>query len=401
MRPLLLALALALPVACTSLPTITEPPVDAGADASLDATADSTVPDAGAPDSALPDASPPDSAVPDAGDAGTATDSGPDDAGSTVDGLRAGCSGSRGAVSLPQVALTATSIYWVGPSCAAGGGPPVLHKTARATVASGAPLCGQGAEFMLPLGAPAFLLPTSEGVAVVTHAREVMRLDEPTSTTSVQTVGAALPPSNVIGAAVAIGPTADKPLAIAWISAGGTPYYEFGNFTVSGGSGGQGHRGIAVTESPAAYVAEIRSGQLNIEKKPGLLSAAKSANVAPVAQIHVAGPMFLVRQGTTLSSNIGGDTLVPLPNIVSEGLAPAVNAPGDVVSFQAAEAVTQLSLVSRVANSWAARPLGSATPFVGIGSAVSAAPGAMIDVATTGTCPATGDSFINFERFVK
>jgi hypothetical protein len=156
-----------------------------------------------------------------------------------------------------------------------------------------------------------------------------------------------------------------------------------------------------VTESPAAYVAEIRSGQLNIEKKPGLLSAAKSANVAPVAQIHVAGPMFLVRQGTTLSSNVAGDTLVPLPGIVSDGLAPAVNAPGDVVSFQAAEAVTQLSLVSQVANSWAAKPLGSATPFVGIGSAVSAAPGSMVDVATTGTCPATGDSFINFERFVK
>ncbi len=400
MRPLFLALALALPVACTSLPTITEPPVDAGADASLDATADSTL-----PDSALPDAGPPDSALPDGapsdgGDAGTATDSGPDDAGSTVDGLRAGCSGSRGAVSLPQVALTATSVYWVGPACGAGDGTPVLHKTARTRVASGAPLCGQGVEFVLPLGAPAFLLPTSAGVAVLTHARKVFRLDEATGALSEQTFGAALPPSNVIGAAVAIGLTAERALAIAWISAGGTPHYDFAGGTLTGASG-QAHVGIAVTDTPSAYFAEIRSGQLNIEKKPGLTATAKSANVTPVAQIHVAGPMFLVRQGTTLSSNVGGDTLVPLPGIVSDGLAPAVNAPGDVVSFQAAEAVTQLSLVSQVANSWAAKPLGSATPFVGIGSAVSAAPGSMVDVATTGTCPATGDSFINFERFVK
>ncbi len=390
MRPALLALVFALPVACTSLPTITEPPVDAGADSAVaDAGADSAVADGGAADSALPDG----------GDAGAMTDSGPSDAGPTVDGLRAGCSGSRGVLSLPQVAVTATSVYWVGPACGASDSKPVLHKTARTRVASGAPLCGQGAEFMLPLGAPASLLPTSEGVAVVTHAREVMRLDEPTSTTSVQTVGAALPPSNVIGAAVAIGPTADKPLAIAWISANGTPHYEVAGGTLTGLSG-QGHVGIAVTDTPSAYFAQIRNGQLNIEKKPGLLPTAKSANVTPVAQIHVAGAMFLVRQGTTLSSNVGGDTLVPLPNIVSEGLAPAVDAPTDVVSFRTAGGVTQLSLVSRVANSWEARPLGSATRFEGIGSAVSAAPGAMIDVATTGSCP-MGESFINFERFVK
>lgn len=393
MRPALLALVFALPVACTSLPTITEPTVDAGAD--------SAIPDAGAADSAVPDGGPPDSAVPDAGDAGAMTDSGPSDAGSTVDGLRAGCSGSRGVLSLPQVAVTATSVYWVGPSCTPGDRPPVLHKTARATVASGAPLCGQEAEFVLPLGVPAFVLATSEGIAVVTHGREIFRLEEASGLTSVQRFGAALPPSNVIGAAVAIGPTAEKPLAIAWISAGGTPYYEFGDFTVSAGSSGQGHRGIAVTETPTAYVAEIRTGQLNIDKKPGLLTAATSADLTPVAQIHVAvGPKFLVRQGTTLSSNVSGNTLVPLPNIASDGLAPAVNAPGDVVSFQTAGGVAQLSLISRSQDSWSATRLGNATPFVGIGSAVSAAPGAMIDVATTGPCP-MGESFINFERFVK
>jgi hypothetical protein len=391
MRALLLPLAFALPVACTQLPPILEPTVDGGAsDASLDATADSALTDGGAPDSAVPDAGPPDG-----GDADAATDSGPRDAGPIVDGLRAGCAGSRGVLSLPQVAVTATSVYWVGPSCGAGPNTAVLHQTGRARVASGAPLCGQGAEFVLPAADPAFLLRTAEGVAVVTHGRFVLRLNETSGLTSSKTFGAGLSASNIAAAALAA--TAGKPMTIAWISSFGSPFFESNGSTVIAGSGGQ-NRGVAVTDQPLAYFAQIRNNVLYIDEKPGLGSPATSVNLTPVDQIHIAGDALLVRQGTQLSSNVGGTMLAPLAGIASDGFVPTFGSlNGDVVNVVRGASDFTVARVARSGGSWVSKELGTASPFTGIASADG---GATIDVATTGPC-SMGDSFINFERFAK
>ncbi len=379
MRPVLIALVFALPVACSAAPSFTIGPAATDSGAPLDATADSAPPDAGTPDSAPADGG----------------DSSPIDAGPTFDGLRAGCNGSRGALSLPQVAVTATSVYWLGPSCGAGLNTLVLHQTGRATVASGAPLCGQGAEFELPAPDPAFLLATHEGVAVVTHGRILFRVDEASGLTSSKPFGVGLTASKIAAAAVA---TKGQEATIGWIAASGTPFYESNASTVIAGSGGQ-NRGVAVTDLPQAFFAQVRNNTLYIDEKPGLGSPATSVNLTPVDQIHLASGALLVRQGTTLSSNVAGTTLVPLPNIVSNGFAPTFGSPGgDVVNVVRGASDFTLSRVARSGGSWVSERLGTASPFEGIASAGG---GAMVDVATTGTCPNTGDSFINFERFAK
>jgi hypothetical protein len=224
----------------------------------------------------------------------------------------------------------------------------------------------------------------------------VVRLDETSGATSVKSFGVGLSPSNIAAAAVAA--TAGKPMTVAWIATSGSPFYESGGSTVVAGNGGQ-NRGVAVTDLPQAFFAQVRNNTLYIDEKPGLGSPATSADVTPVDQIHVAGGALLVRQGAVLSSNIAGTDLVPLPNIVSDGFAPTFGAPGgDVVNSIRGSSEFTLSRVARSGGAWVSDKLGTATPFQGI---ASAAGGTMIDVATTGACETTSDSFINFERFAK